>query len=121
MKVFGIQETLADLNKFDQKFRRQITKDIQGGAGRLIVASARSMIPSKEPLTGMRRGSIIKGRSETAYNIKKVQAGIKTVDKNTRLVLEPVCWNAWFIAQKPPTNWAACICSICWCSVANAT
>ena len=79
MKVFGIQETLADLNKFDQKFRRQITKDIQGGAGRLIVSSARSMIPSKEPLTGMRRGNIIKGRSETAYDIKRVNAGVKTI------------------------------------------
>ena len=79
MKVFGIQETLADLNKFDKTMRRQVTKDIQSGAGRLIVSSARSMIPTDYPLSGMRRGSLIKGRSETAYSIKKVQAGIKTV------------------------------------------
>jgi len=79
MKVYGIQETLADLNKFDKTMRRQVTKDIQSGAGRLIVSSARSMVPTTYPLTGMRRGSIIKGRSETAYDIKKVQAGIKTI------------------------------------------
>jgi hypothetical protein len=78
-QVFGIQQTLAELNKFDPKFRRQITTDIQAGAGRMVVQSARSMIPTDYPLTGMARGSMIKGRNETIYNIKSVLDGVKTV------------------------------------------
>jgi hypothetical protein len=78
-QVFGIQQTLAELNKFDPKFRRQITTDIQAGAGRMVVDSARSMIPKAYPLSGMARGSMIKGRNETIYNIKNVLDGVKTV------------------------------------------
>jgi hypothetical protein len=78
-QVFGIQETLAELNKFDPTFRRQITTDIQAGAGRMVVDSARSMIPTDYPLSGMARGSMIKGRRETTYNIKNVLNGVKTV------------------------------------------
>jgi hypothetical protein len=78
-QVFGIQETLAELNKFDPSFRRQITTDIQAGAGRMVVDSARSMIPKDYPLSGMARGSMIKGRRETTYNIANVLNGVKTV------------------------------------------
>ena len=78
-QVFGIQQTLAELNKFDPKFRRQITTDIQSGAGRMVVESARSMIPTDYPLSGMSRGSMIKGRNETIYNIKNVSDGVKTI------------------------------------------
>ena len=78
-QVFGLQETLAELNKFDPTFRRQITTDIQSGAGRMVVDSARSMIPKDYPLSGMARGSMIKGRNETIYDIKKVTNGVKTV------------------------------------------
>lgn len=78
-QVFGIQETLAELNKFDPKFRRQITTDIQSGAGRMVIESARSMIPKDYPLSGMARGSMIKGRRETIYDIKNVLGGVKTV------------------------------------------
>ena len=78
-QVFGIQQTLAELNKFDPKFRRQITTDIQAGAGRMVVDSARSMIPKDYPLSGMKRGSMIKGRNETIYDIKRVTDGVKTV------------------------------------------
>lgn len=78
-QVFGIQETLAELNKFDPTFRRQITTDIQAGAGKMVVDSARSMIPTDYPLSGMARGSMIKGRRETTYNIKNVLNGVKTV------------------------------------------
>ena len=78
-EVFGIQETLAELNKIDPIFRRQITKDIQSGAGRMVVQSARSMIPTDYPLSGMERGSMIKGRNETIYNIKRVADGVKTI------------------------------------------
>jgi hypothetical protein len=78
-QVFGIQETLKEINTFDPKYRRQITKDIQSGAGQLIVTSARSMIPTDYPLTGMARGSMIKGRSETSFNLGNVDRGIKTL------------------------------------------
>ena len=78
-EIFGIQQTLAELNKIDPIFRRQITKDIQSGAGRMVVQSARSMIPTDYPLSGMERGSMIKGRNETIYNIKRVTDGVKTI------------------------------------------
>ena len=78
-QVFGLQETLAELNKFDPSFRRQITTDIQAGAGKMVVDSARSMIPNDYPLSGMARGSMIKGRNETIYSIKRVLDGVKTV------------------------------------------
>ena len=78
-QVFGIQETLKELNTFDPKYRRQITKDIQSGAGQLIVTSARSMVPTDYPLTGMARGSMIKGRSETMFQLGNVDRGIKTL------------------------------------------
>ena len=77
LQVFGIQETLKELNDFDPSYRRQITKDIQSGAGNLIVTSARSMIPTVYPLTGMARGSIIKGRSETTFDLNNVNRGVK--------------------------------------------
>ena len=79
LQVFGIQETLKELNNFDPSYRRQITKDIQSGAGNLIVTSARSLIPTDYPLTGMARGSIIKGRAETTFNINNVSSGVKTL------------------------------------------
>jgi len=78
-QVFGLQETLAELNKFDPSFRRQITTDIQAGAGKMVVDSARSMIPKDYPLSGMARGSMIKGRNETIYSIKRVLDGVKTI------------------------------------------
>jgi hypothetical protein len=37
------------------------------------------MIPKDYPLSGMARGSMIKGRNETIYNIRNVIAGVKTV------------------------------------------
>jgi len=79
LQIFGIQETLKEINNFDPLYRRQITKDIQSGAGSLIVSSARSMIPTEPPLSGMRRGAMIKGRSETTFNLAKVNAGVKTI------------------------------------------
>jgi hypothetical protein len=79
LEVEGIQEALAELNKIDPIFRRQITTDIQSGAGRMVVDSARSMIPTDYPLSGMKRGSMIKGRNETIYSIKRVIDGVKTV------------------------------------------
>jgi hypothetical protein len=81
-QVDGIKEALKALNDFDPQYRRQITKDIQG-AGEVIVAEARSMVAhfdnskgTGEPLSGMRRGNLIKGR-ETSWRTDQVQKGFK--------------------------------------------
>jgi hypothetical protein len=81
-KVDGIKEALKALNDFDPAYRKQITKDIQA-AGEIIVAEARSMVAhfdnskgTGEPLSGMRRGNLIKGR-ETSWLTDQVQKGFK--------------------------------------------
>lgn len=81
-KIDGIQEALKALNDFDPAYRKQITKDIQA-AGEVIVAEARSMVANfdnskgtGEPLSGMRRGNLVKGR-ETSWRTDQVQKGFK--------------------------------------------
>jgi hypothetical protein len=81
-QIAGIQEALKALNDFDPAYRKQITKDIQA-AGEVIIAEARSMVAhfdnskgTGEPLSGMRRGNLIKGR-ETSWRTDKVQKGFK--------------------------------------------
>ena len=78
-QVYGIQEALAEINKVDRLLRRQITKDIQAGAGTRLVNAARSFIPTKDPLSGMGRGNIIKGRDGTGWSRTRVVAGIRSV------------------------------------------
>jgi hypothetical protein len=78
-QVYGIREALKEINSFDRKYRRQITKDIQGGAGSLLVSAARQQIPTTPPLTGMRRGNMIKGRDGTKWSTATAQSGIRTV------------------------------------------
>jgi len=78
-QVYGIREALAEINKVDRTLRRQITKDIQAGAGTRLVTAARAFIPTKDPLSGMRRGNIIKGRDGTGWSRDRVLAGIRTV------------------------------------------
>jgi hypothetical protein len=81
-QVDGIQEALKALNDFDPAYRKQITKDIQS-TGAVIVAEARSMVANfdnskgtGEPLSGMRRGNLVKGR-ETSWRTDQVQKGFK--------------------------------------------
>ena len=81
-QIEGIQEALKALNDFDPAYRKQITKDIQA-TGEVIVAEARSMVAhfdnskgTGEPLSGMRRGNLIKGR-ETSWRTDAVQKGFK--------------------------------------------
>ena len=81
-QIDGIQEALKALNDFDPAYRKQITKDIQA-AGEVIVAEARSMVAhfdnskgTGEPLSGMRRGNLIKGRN-TQWRTDQVQKGFK--------------------------------------------
>lgn len=79
-QVYGIKEALAALNSFDRTLRRQITKDIQAGAGRALVAEARSMVPTaKPPLSGMGKGALIGGRETTRWDRAQVVAGIRTI------------------------------------------
>lgn len=82
VQIEGIQAALTELNSFDKKYRRQVTKRIQA-AGEQIINDARSMVAffdnSKNngaPLSGMVRGNIIKGR-ETSWKTDQVQAGFK--------------------------------------------
>ena len=81
-QIDGIQEALKALNDFDPAYRKQITKDIQS-TGQVIVAEARSMVAhfdnskgTGEPLSGMRRGNLIKGRN-TSWRTDQVQKGFK--------------------------------------------
>ena len=81
-QIDGIQEALKALNDFDPAYRKQITKDIQS-TGQVIVAEARSMVAhfdnskgTGEPLSGMRRGNLIKGRN-TQWRTDQVQKGFK--------------------------------------------
>ncbi len=78
-QVYGIQEALAEINKVDRVLRRQITKDIQSGAGTRLVTAARSFIPTAPPLSRMVNGNMIKGRDGTGWSRARVLAGIRTV------------------------------------------
>jgi len=81
-EIHGIKEALAELNSFDKVYRKQITKDIQH-AGVKIITTARQLIPSFNnskgngaPLSGMVRGSLIKGR-EVRWTNEKARGGFK--------------------------------------------
>jgi hypothetical protein len=75
MQIEGVQKTLAELNKFDKVYRRQVTKDIKG-AGTPIINTARQLIGDVPPLSGMVRGKLIKGR-EVYWSNKTAKAGLK--------------------------------------------
>jgi len=80
LEIKGIQETLAALNKIDPTYRRDVTKRIKR-AGEPMVQEARQMITTivgakGAPLTGMSRGSLIKGK-EITWRTDAVQKGFK--------------------------------------------
>lgn len=79
LQVYGVKEALAEINKIDRTLRRQITKDIQAGAGARLVTAARSFIPTRPPLSRMVNGNMIKGRDGTGWSTSRVLAGIRTV------------------------------------------
>ena len=81
-EIYGIKEALKELNDFDNKYRREVTKQI-GAAGEQIVSEGRSLVAhfdnSKNngaPLSGMVRGNLIKGRN-TSWRTDTVQKGFK--------------------------------------------
>ena len=82
VNITGVQQTLKELNTFDNKYRRQVTKDIKN-AGEQIISEARSMVASfpnslsnGAPLSGMVRGNLVKGR-ETDWRTSQVQQGFR--------------------------------------------
>ncbi len=75
MQIDGVKETLAELNKYDKVYRRQVTKDIKS-AGAPIIATARQLIGDVPPLSGMVRGKLIKGR-EVYWSNKTAKSGLK--------------------------------------------
>ena len=83
VKIFGIQQTLKELNDFDKTYRRQVTKDIKK-EGDVIVADARVAVEKFEnsagngaPLSRMYKYSLIKGRS-VFWTTSAVQKGFLT-------------------------------------------
>lgn len=82
VEIKGIQEALAELNKIDPRYRRQVTKRIKA-AGEQIITEARSMVAHFDnsqgngaPLSRMVKGSLIKGR-EITWRTDQVQKGFK--------------------------------------------
>jgi hypothetical protein len=75
LEIANVKETLAELNKFDKVYRREVTKRIKG-AGAEIITTARQLIGDAPPLSGMVRGKLIKGR-EVYWDNKTVKAGLK--------------------------------------------
>ena len=82
IEVHGIKEALAELNSFDPKYRRQVTKDIVT-AGQKIIVSARDMIKNFNnsegngaPLSGMYKSKLVKGR-DVYWDNNTVRAGFK--------------------------------------------
>ena len=75
LEIANVKETLAELNKFDKVYRRQVTKRIKG-AGAEIIVTARQLIGDAPPLSGMVRGKLIKGR-EVYWDNKTAKAGLK--------------------------------------------
>ena len=75
LEIANVKETLAELNKFDKVYRREVTKRIKG-AGAEIITTARQLIGDAPPLSGMVRGKLIKGR-EVYWDNKTAKAGLK--------------------------------------------
>ena len=75
LQISDVQKTLAELNKFDKVYRREITKRIKG-AGTEIISTARQLVGDAPPLSGMARGKLIKGR-EVYWSNKTAKAGLK--------------------------------------------
>jgi len=75
LEIANVKETLAELNKFDKVYRREVTKRIKG-AGAEIIVTARQLIGDAPPLSGMVRGKLIKGR-EIYWDNRTAKAGLK--------------------------------------------
>lgn len=83
--VYGVQAALKEIYDVDRKVRRQVTLDLTRIGIPLLVA-ARKLIPDKPPLSGMGKGSLIKGRDGTKWSSAAAAAGfqIKTAQRGQR-------------------------------------
>ena len=79
LEIKGIQETMKALKAIEPDYAKQIRKDIKN-AGAPVLTSARSLIPTSPPLSGMARGNLIKGRDGTKWSSTGASKGfiIKT-------------------------------------------
>ena len=82
LDIYGVKQALKELNEIDPTYRRQITRDVKK-AGEPVLTAARSFIPTAPPLTGMRRGSLIKGRDGTKWSNTAVSEGFKILTNRT--------------------------------------
>lgn len=78
LQIQGIDRTLALLNKIDPNYRRDVSRRIKR-AGSVMVQDARSMVTAVSgvkgaPLSGMNRGTLIKGR-EIRWDTTTVNKG----------------------------------------------
>lgn len=74
MEIKGIQEALKELYLIDRKYRTQIGKDIKR-AGDIVVKNARELISAIPPISGMGRGSLVRGRDGTKWSSDAAKKG----------------------------------------------
>ena len=77
VNITGVQQTLKALNSFDNRYRRQVTKDIKN-AGDQIINEARSMVAhfDNSKMNGAPLSGMVRGR-ERNWKTSAVQAGFK--------------------------------------------
>ena len=76
MDIYGVKQAIATLKEIDPDYRKEMLKQVKK-AGDPVLVAARSLIPSKPPLSGMGRGSLIKGREGTKWSSDMASAGFK--------------------------------------------
>jgi hypothetical protein len=76
LEIKGIQETLKTLKDVEPDYAKTIRKEIRVAATPILI-SARSLVPAAPPLSGMARGSLIKGRDGTKWDSSLVVTGFK--------------------------------------------
>ena len=76
MDIYGVKQAVATLKEIDPDYRKEMLKQVKK-AGDPVLVAARSFIPTKPPLSGMGRGSLIKGREGTKWSSDMAAAGFK--------------------------------------------
>jgi len=76
MDIYGVKQAVATLKEIDPEYRKEMLKQVKK-AGDPVLVAARSLIPSRPPLSGMGRGNLIKGREGTKWSSDMALAGFK--------------------------------------------
>jgi hypothetical protein len=82
MDIYGVKQAIATLKEIDPEYRKEMLKQVKK-AGDPVLVAARSLIPSKPPLSGMGRGNLIKGREGTKWSSDMAAAGFKIMTNRT--------------------------------------